>query len=67
MKDNDFCAFPSMNAMGMSMRDYFAGQALAGLMANLASDEFRTWEDGARICYMMADVMLKERAKGEEK
>ena len=47
---------------GMSLRDWFAGQALAGLM---------TWRspldapsDRARAAYRTADAMLAEREKG---
>ena len=42
---------------GMTLRDYFAGQALS----NLA----RYYKDGdiERICYNMADKMLKERER----
>jgi hypothetical protein len=54
------------NKQGMSLRDWFAGQALTGEMA--------TWPDAcpedyagmiARRCYAIADAMLAEREKGE--
>lgn len=46
---------------GMSLRDWFAGQALAGLMAaNLSADSPENW---ALASYTMADAMLAERAK----
>lgn len=41
---------------GMSLRDYFAGQAL---IAYASSDE----ENAARNAYRCADAMLRERAK----
>lgn len=48
---------------GMSLRDWFAGQALAGLVANkitlAASDAKRIPE----LAFVIADTMLAERAK----
>ena len=65
-------AFPSpadachpSSVPGMSLRDWFAGRALAGFMANtrrpmtIAADD-ATW------CYTIADAMLAERAKAGE-
>jgi hypothetical protein len=43
---------------GMSLRDWFAGQALA---AN--GDEADSAENIAKLCYAIADAMLRERAK----
>jgi hypothetical protein len=45
---------------GMSLRDWFAGQALAGMMASdeCASDSF---EDTAPSAYRLADAMLAAR------
>lgn len=42
---------------GMTMRDWFAGQALAGL----ASDDELTVEKMASIAYRAADAMIAER------
>ncbi|KJS36086.1 MAG: hypothetical protein VR70_14460 [Rhodospirillaceae bacterium BRH_c57] len=47
---------------GMSLRDWFAGQALAGLRAADASDVWSI-QDAARVAYAQADAMLIERAK----
>lgn len=44
---------------GMTLRDYFAGQALAGLLHTPPFDA----ETNARIAYQVADAMLAERAK----
>jgi hypothetical protein len=47
---------------GMSLRDWFAGQALAGRMIN----GFASSADSAahaRVAYAMADAMLFERSK----
>ena len=45
---------------GMSLRDYFAGQALAGMMAH---DQTSSWQDYevAGDCYVYADAMIKAR------
>ena len=62
-------AFPfeqySPACTGMSLRDWFAGQALAGIMANsklmIVLDEKK--QDPASCAYQMADFMLNERNK----
>ena len=53
---------------GMSLRDWFAGEALQGELAcqNAESGE---WPEGhesglAKRCYKIADAMLEERDKG---
>lgn len=51
---------------GMSLRDYFAGQALAGGLEQGARDEmdFKWWhseKDIAERAYDIAGAMLKER------
>lgn len=59
-------AFPgeTWGSKGMSLRDYFAGQALAGMLANpeLPTDA----EYIAKWSYLNADAMLAERQKGME-
>ena len=62
-------AFPfeqyAPGSTGMSLRDWFAGQALAGIMANsklmIVLDEKK--QDPAFCAYQMADFMLNERNK----
>ena len=74
MNDNDAPAFPlrgftngvgeenwESRQHGMSLRDWFAGQALAGMLASEESSG--TWEDFARSAYRLADAMLKERKR----
>lgn len=63
-----FPVFPDSNSVfsaafnpGMSLRDYFAGQALAGIAAS--SSHFDDFEM-ARWCYRMADIMLQTRFEG---
>jgi len=47
---------------GMTLRDYFAGQALSGIFSSDAGTDL---EDSvaARRCYEMAEAMLKARAE----
>lgn len=60
-------AFPTSTAglgTGLNMRDWFAGMALQGILANpsdIQSD--RIWDYLAEISYNYADAMLKEREK----
>ena len=72
MSDNGGPAFPVSKhpeqqfpyAEGMTLRDWFAGQALAGLLASGATKiggEELTFEGRAAISYAQADAMLKER------
>lgn len=54
---------------GMSLRDWFTGQALSGWLSTWAgcSAAFPHGENAVRIardCYDMADAMLAERQKG---
>jgi hypothetical protein len=54
---SDECRY---NDSGMTLRDYFAGQALAGMMANKHALNWTTSEVAAD-CYFHADAMLEER------
>lgn len=45
---------------GMSLRDWFAGMALAGMCAN---GNENSWPPNAEGAYKFADAMLAERAK----
>lgn len=50
---------------GMSLRDYFAAKAMAGLMSVNDKGQFKDHEEMAEKCakiaYLTADVMLKQR------
>lgn len=66
-------AFPksSVNVplLDMTLRDYFAGQALAGICAPLYDDESPTiWKhrEFAKGAYMFADAMLAARKEGNK-
>lgn len=59
-------AFPSGNgsvpwSAGMSLRDWFAGQALHGAVTLLNQDRWAEPPNVARIAYAVADAMLKAR------
>jgi len=45
---------------GMTLRDYFAGQALADLAGN---PDYPSWEVVAESAYKAADAMIKESNK----
>lgn len=63
MNKNTQFAFPVPSEAisgGMTLHDWFAGQALAGLMA-AAEDELP--DDIPEACWKIADKMLAEREK----
>jgi hypothetical protein len=47
---------------GMSLRDYFAGQAMAGILARSGGDDRSAY---AKVAYSYANAMIKERNKSE--
>lgn len=51
------------NYKGLSVRDWFAGQALTGILmiAEGKKDKVFSREEAATIAYAMADAMLKAR------
>ena len=53
-------AFPVLTSNGMSLRDWFAGVALQGLIANAGA---LPTDDLSFAAYDYADAMLKERSK----
>jgi hypothetical protein len=76
MKKNGKPAFPRGGIgynEGMTLRDYFAGQALAGIVADNATIKLvaqTAYDEGLKVvevvsmsCYEYADAMLKERDK----
>ena len=48
---------------GMSLRDYFAGQALNGITTHMGHINRNNKMIRAEMCYAMADAMLLERSK----
>lgn len=58
--------YPAGESMGMSLRDYFAGQALAGITGNKSffGPTFQQHPNAAaEFAYQCADAMLSERKK----
>ena len=71
MKDTGGPAFPAWEQdtygakffnEGMTLRDWFAGKAMQGLLAD-RSWQAMTTDQCAGFAYLMADAMLKERSK----
>jgi len=72
VSDDSGPAFPACNeawnnqTLGMTLRDYFAGQALAGVWAGRESDFVKisapTTTDVAIACYAIADAMIAARS-----
>ena len=60
-------AFPNVTGeKGMDLRDYFAAQAMQGLIAHFDFDRFR--DDPLRVArwaYDAADAMMKAREQDE--
>lgn len=55
---------------GMTLRDWFAGQALAGIAVNLSNDNIQELADGIKggniiteAAYAIADSMISKRSK----
>lgn len=53
-------AFPSEEYYGMNLRDYFAAQAMTGLLTAELVGEYSN-EHVAEISYRIADAMMKAR------
>ena len=69
-------AFPGNGAWGMTLADWFAGQALMGAFAGAGSEGYpfsADYGDGsedpsvtvARHCYLLADAMIAEKRRRE--
>lgn len=56
-------AFPSGNATGMTLRDYFAAKALQALLTNVPESTYQVDSAGpiAAAAYGLADLMLEAR------
>jgi hypothetical protein len=59
-------AFPLPDAgeRGMTLRDWFAGQALAGLLAGVGAAGVGVHLTNVELAYTYADAMLKAGASG---
>lgn len=66
MTDKTGRAFPNKFGSGMTLRDYFAAQALNGIFIGYWSDPEMTHFKASEIAeeaYVYADAMLAEREK----
>ena len=54
-------AFPATMSEGMNLLDYFAGQALAGMLSNSESKFTNRFSGYAECAYDLAAAMLAER------
>lgn len=71
-KEKNFSAFPCaafgqnendfIHQRGMTMRDWFAGMALQGVLAS-GGDFLEASEERAKFCYEQADAMMEEGKK----
>lgn len=64
----DHYAFPMQGyGQGMTLRDYFAAQALAGIRASETDMSVRKYApaEAAAKAYKDADAMMEERSKAE--
>lgn len=50
--------------LGMALRDWFAGQALVGLMANIL--QYSSWKVIAEKCYQAADAMIAKANESDQ-
>ncbi|EPG7935802.1 hypothetical protein WJC97_005321 [Klebsiella pneumoniae] len=65
-ENNGGPAYPTQGYEGLTLRDYFAGQAMQGWLASYPESEqhpVATHRENmvAELSYMMADAMLKAR------
>ena len=58
---SNFTYFRDDHAVSMTLRDYFAAQALQGFSSTLSGAHEPVFEALARDAYRMADAMLKAR------
>lgn len=67
MKDDFVFPRTGSGAPGMELRDWFAGQALAGLVSNYweTSHAHLAKKDYAEIAYEIADKVMEVRNKGQ--
>lgn len=66
--DDDTPTFDHVTHPGMSLRDWFAGQAMAGLYAGRGGQAIqeRHFGEDARLAYAAADAMIAAREAGEQ-
>lgn len=64
---DDLATSENIGAPGMTLRDWFAGQAMAALIAGFTADggDYPHRENTSAWAYAQADAMLAARSKGE--
>ena len=72
MKIKNTAAFPLKRSEdqfnpGMTLRDYFAGQAIIGIVTKGIYQDFYVLKKSAEFAYEVADSLLIERQKYEPK
>lgn len=73
MKTKNPTAFPLKHAddkfnPGMTLRDYFAGQAIVGIVSNAPLwNDITTLQQSADLAYELADTLLIQRQQYEPK
>ena len=73
MKTKNPTAFPLKHAddkfnPGMTLRDYFAGQAITGIVSNTPLwNDITTLQQSAELAYELADALLIQRQNYEPK
>ena len=73
MKTKNPTAFPLKHAddkfnPGMTLRDYFAGQIITGIVSNTSVwNDITSLDESAEFAYEIADKLLIERQKYEPK
>lgn len=60
LKNRDGSEWTVFGGQGMTLRDYFAAQVLAGWCAN-SSAKFTPWNEVSAAAFAAADAMLKAR------
>ena len=63
-------AFPDADHYGMTLRDYFAAQALTGLIARRPTpvdSELHVHVSLSKLAYAIADAMLGQRGRNHDK
>lgn len=56
-------AFPNHRSEGMELRDYFAAQAMQGLLSQMQKGQEEQVPFLPSIAYKIADLMIDEREK----
>tara|TARA_R110002153_G_scaffold274298_2_gene448225 strand:- start:37649 stop:37888 length:240 start_codon:yes stop_codon:yes gene_type:complete len=62
--NSDKAAFGSEHSIGLTKREYFAGQALAGMVANTTSTRNASRREIAEGCVIFADALLLALGEG---